>query len=81
MSDSDRIYAPFTKAQVKALNKWQNSPYVHPFTCGGDHKGGHIILVATEHGWVCPRSYCRYTQNWAHACMAQPLPPRRYFRP
>lgn len=63
-----KIKAPFTPAQVEALNKWQKNGNVHPFTCGNDHEGDRN-LVATTEGWKCPS--CDYTQNWAHAFMAQ----------
>jgi hypothetical protein len=58
------IYAPWTEEQVKALNRWQEAGYVHPFTCWeGDD------LVATTGGWVCPK--CSYQQNWAHSFMLE----------
>jgi hypothetical protein len=81
---SDRITAPFTPAQVKALNAFQRSGKIHPFTCGGNrsdqahreyaarHREDMGQLIATEDGWRCP--VCDYEQNWAHAWMAQPLP-------
>jgi fido (protein-threonine AMPylation protein) len=62
-----RIDAPFTPEQVQALNEYQEKLCFHPFTCGnGSH---HRILVATPDGWVCRD--CDYTQNWAHAFMAE----------
>lgn len=72
----ERIYAPFTPAQVKNLNEFQQDQSTHPFTCGNNrtdanHLDGEGRLVATEKGWICP--YCNYTQNWAHAGMARPL--------
>lgn len=74
------IRAPFTNEEVRALNRWQSSKFVHPFTCGqrdlpghkehadkvGDHD--HGILIATQSGWICP--VCDYKQDWAHAFMA-----------
>jgi hypothetical protein len=56
------IQAPWTNEQVAALNRWQQSNWVHPFTCrcGKD-------LVATREGWRC--GSCDYTQDWAHDSM------------
>jgi hypothetical protein len=66
------IRAPFTPAQVEALNRWQQAGTVHPFTCADDH-GPDDVLVATPAGWVCPS--CAYTQDWAHDMMLD-APPR-----
>lgn len=63
------IHAPFSDDQVEQLARYQRSGRMHPFTCGGQHPGGHVILTATAAGWVCPES-CGYTQDWAHAFMA-----------
>lgn len=75
-----KITAPFTPEQVEQLNRFQQLEYMHPFTCGTKekHKAHPALrtpvvepdcnLVATEAGWVCP--CCDYTQNWAHAFMA-----------
>ncbi len=77
----DRITAPFTPAQVDALNAYQREGRFHPFTCGGDRgdaahaaeaeasgSGEPGLLVATPEGFRCPA--CSYTQPWAHAAMA-----------
>jgi len=79
----DQIFAPFTPEQVEALNEFQKSGIMHPFTCGPSKilhepqirhpeceksKGGEGILIATKDGWVCPCG--NFTQNWAHAFMA-----------
>lgn len=78
------IEAPFSPEQVQALNETQCNIQgygitSHPFTCAnrtdGHHEfvGGDLgLLVATTAGWVCP--FCAYTQGWAHAAMAEPLP-------
>jgi hypothetical protein len=61
------IYAPWDKEQAAALNRYQNSVRFHPYTCGNRGDGAHsadAVLVATEHGWICP--HCSYTQVWAH---------------
>lgn len=60
------LRAPFTSAQVEAMNAYQEAGMFHPFTCGNDSR--HRNLVATEKGWICPD--CDYTQNWAHPFMA-----------
>lgn len=79
---SELIHAPWTDEQVNFLNQFQYAPNVHPFTCGGDrsdethstyqekHGGDFGQLVATVEGWICPS--CNYTQDWAHAWMADP---------
>jgi rubredoxin len=71
------IRAPFTPSQVKALNDYQHSGLMHPFTCRNRGDGSHRPrkgedlgeLVATEAGWVCQD--CDYTQDWAHGFMLQ----------
>lgn len=71
------IRAPFTPAQVTALNAYQQAGRMHPFTCGGDHAPGSPALVAYTDGWRCPQPYgehCNYRQDWAHAFMAEPPP-------
>jgi hypothetical protein len=66
--------APWTAEQVDALNKWQRSGHVHPFTCPGHEGGGDRDLVATRAGWIC--CHCDYTQKWAHGFMAkEPINP------
>jgi hypothetical protein len=70
----EKVTAPFTLAQVKSLNAYQQSGYIHPFTCGSGrrkdaaHFDGEGVLLATADGWVC--LFCDYTQDWAHAWMA-----------
>lgn len=66
---TDVVLAPFTDAQVEQLNRYQGSGVMHEFTCGRPHPA-HVTLVATNDGWVCPDPTCGYTQNWAHAFMA-----------
>lgn len=61
------VLAPFSAGQVLALNVYQAERLMHPFTCETDHSGGRD-LVATLRGWVCLK--CCYTQDWAHAFMA-----------
>lgn len=70
------IQTPWTPEHVAMLNKQQNDPFCHPYTCGGDrtdeahtayqkeHGGDFGQLVATENGWICP--VCGYKQNWSH---------------
>lgn len=62
----ERIHAPWTPEQVAALNSWQRTGYLHPFTCGKNSE--HRVLVATPDGWMCED--CDYRQDWAHAFMA-----------
>ncbi|MBR0741203.1 hypothetical protein JQ581_30150 [Bradyrhizobium liaoningense] len=68
MSDDNTIKAPWTAAQVLALNRWQHSPFAHPFTCGGKH-GQQTALFAHITGWMCP--LCDYRQDWAHGYMCE----------
>lgn len=72
---TDKIRPPWTPEQVAALNEFQRRGGMHPFTCGGDHAPGSPSLIAREGGWHCPQPYgepCDYTQDWAHAFMADP---------
>ncbi|WP_405558927.1 hypothetical protein OHV08_33875 [Streptomyces canus] len=67
------IYAPWTDEQVTALNGFQHHGRMYPFTCGAVHSSGRSpILVATPAEWICPDPSCDYTQDWAHAFMADP---------
>lgn len=66
---SDQIRAPFSEAQIAALNAYQRSGRMHPFTCGGEHEL-HQTLIAEQDGWHCPDERCDYRQDWAHAWMA-----------
>ena len=88
-----KIVPPWSIEQVGALNRWQNTGRVHPFTCGGDrgddahiryadaHGGDFGQLVATVNGWFCP--VCSYTQKWAHDFMCEDPPIMRgpFFEP
>ena len=66
------ITAPWTKEQVDALNAFQRDSRAHPFTCPNDHGQADRTLIANEGGWYC--QHCDYTQDWAHAFMAQRHP-------
>ena len=73
----EKIAAPWTPAQVEALNTYQEHAHFHPYTCGrrGDGQHGHLwgdtgTLVATVRGWAC--LFCGYTQDWAWAMSAAP---------
>lgn len=74
----DKIEPPWTKEQVRALNRYQRGGWMHPFTCGSGHRTDehHLdkqgVLVATESGWLCP--FCDYEQDWAHSFMLQGPP-------
>jgi hypothetical protein len=70
------IRAPFTPAEVEALNTFQLADYMHPFECPNDHTSGDRFaeqrdrrLQATTRGWICP--HCNYTQDWAHGFMLE----------
>lgn len=85
-NEPDLTHAPWTDEEVDALNIWQASPNVHPFTCPNRGDGSHEEvegedlgqLLATEDGWVCLD--CDYEQKWAHAFMLQ-LPPNLWGDP
>lgn len=76
---SDKIYAPFTPEQVEALNEYQESNFMHAFTCGRSGEAGCLNggkdqnrdLIATCDGWVCPCG--NYKQDWAHAFTEDPV--------
>lgn len=63
------IYAPWTEAQVSALNRFQKSGVMHSFTCRAHTS---VDLTATGAGWVCGVEGCDTLQQWAHAFMADP---------
>jgi hypothetical protein len=72
---SDKIRPPWTLEQVAALNEFQRRGGMHPFTCGGEHSPGSPKLIAHVDGWHCSDPYsegCDWTQDWAHAFMANP---------
>lgn len=62
------ITAPFSPPQIYELHRWQTAGWVHPFTCGGEHDP-QVVLMPVRKGWICPAG-CGYTQDWAHAMMA-----------
>lgn len=67
---AEPIRAPWRPTQVHALNAFQRSSRMHPFTCGGAHDGPSPVLVAARDGWHCPDEACPYIQDWAHPFMA-----------
>lgn len=70
---TDKIRAPWTIQQVDTLNRFQREAGMHPFTCGHEHPAHpNAILEATTNGWRCYVLDCEYTQDWAHAFMADP---------
>lgn len=54
---SEIIKAPWTKEQVKILQKYQDNWNVHPYTC----ECGESLVPALE-GWECEA--CQYKQDW-----------------
>jgi hypothetical protein len=69
---TDRITAPWTEDTIAALNAFQRSGRMHPFTCGNEQHRMHQTLIAEADGWHCPDETCDYRQNWAPAVMADP---------
>ena len=45
----EAVKAPWTKVQVGNLNRWQRSPFVHPFTCGVCRDANPIPEPTEEH--------------------------------
>lgn len=65
------IHAPFSPAQVEALNRFQKDGRYHPFTCPGEDAECRMDqreLIATPAGWICVCG--AYKQSWAHSWMA-----------
>lgn len=70
------INAPFTLEQVRALNRYQEQGWFHPFTCPMPTHQREVKLVAKVRGWVCEQyPDCPYVQDWAWRFMADPPPP------
>jgi DNA-directed RNA polymerase subunit RPC12/RpoP len=78
---SERIRAPWTPAQVAALNACQERRDLHPYTCGAcpARDGLKQVLVAEPDGWRCPD--CGGRQAWAHAASLNPPLPSQWKRP
>lgn len=75
-TDDRIIHAPWTVWQVADLNRYQRAEIMHPFTCPNperEHDDVDVVLLATPEGWFCPVRACCYTQDWAHAFMADPF--------
>ena len=46
MSYTQRVFAPWSEKQVKCLNEYQKSPFMHAYTCGRGGRGdtcGEIV--------------------------------------
>lgn len=68
---TDIIRAPWTAAQVEALNRCQAHGDYQLF-CRGVHDGANFVLIARRDGMHCDSySACGYRQDWAHAFMAE----------
>lgn len=67
---TDIIRAPWTAAQVEALNRCQAHGDYQLF-CRGVHDGANVVLHARVDGWHCSELVCGYRQDWAHAFMAE----------
>lgn len=63
------LQAPWTAAQVDALNRLQRHIMPHPYTCPGHEGDGARDLVATRNGWIC--CHCDYKQDWAHPVLVE----------
>jgi hypothetical protein len=71
-SEPELLQAPWSSAQVDALNYFQRRGDFHEFTCPEHHDGADRTLLATKDGWLCP--HCDYRQNWAHSMMVTQPP-------
>ena len=58
----------WSETQVYALNRYQRSGRVHPFTGERGPDGEETLLIATRRGWV-EREGGPVVQKWAHAFM------------
>src|SRR6185369_7857242 len=62
------LKAPWSEVQVKSLNDFQSSGYLHPYTCNDGHD-----LIATKDGWICKECQAKgksYHQDWCYHWMA-----------
>lgn len=63
-----KIIAPWDVGMVDKLNRLQNDPRFHGYTCPGPVEEPGCTeqskLRATAQGWVCPCGM--YRQDWAH---------------
>ena len=71
MSDinADKVEAPWTPAQVRAITAWQQAGYVHPLTCEASEHGA---LIVGSQRLVCP--FCAYEQTWVPRLVAETFP-------
>lgn len=71
MSDinADKVEAPWTPAQVRAITAWQQAGYVHPLTC---ETSEHGALIVGSQRLVCP--FCAYEQTWVPRLVAETFP-------
>jgi len=49
--------APWSDEVVEALNWWQRSEFVHPYTCACGE-----VMIPTKEGFVCRK--CPHKQDW-----------------
>ena len=62
------VEAPFTPEQVRHINAFQASGYMHPFTCPHCSGCPDRDLIASQDALRCPN--CDYRQTWVHDFMA-----------
>ena len=53
--------APWTEAEVAALERWQNNPRLHALSCI-DHSSIPMLVRSTH--LLCDVPTCTYTQHW-----------------
>ena len=76
MSDG-KVHAPFSPAQIESLNAYQESEYVHPYTCRSPEcpaaswagEEDWLPMAADADGLHCTGG-CRRVQAWAYAWTA-----------
>ena len=63
---NQKLNTPWTPGEVIQLNKMQDNPMFHGYTCGAGHSQlPEGLLIATTDGWVCGIPECDYKQDWA----------------
>lgn len=66
------VSAPWTLAQVAAIERWQTFEAVHTLTC---QYHGEQALDVTPGALYCARSGCEYRQTWVPATVLSPAAP------
>jgi hypothetical protein len=57
------LKAPWPQNVVDSINKHQNNPMIHPYTCA-THSETPLHACSSE--LYCPERGCTYIQEWVH---------------